>query len=285
MADFKYTYQVTDFPNDKYDLDTLLNQTRSSAITVALDYINGNPSYVDFFFKAELDSGNQTILNAVVAAHDGTPDVQEPAIVRADILTEGLKYVKSGDTTQEFFAAKTLLVDVSSGETTKIKDFSWPFPIALKSGTIFVSSAMVGDELEVHVAPNTLVGALIAPLNVGDTSMYVSPTVLENVKRGYYVGLYQPGADGIEISRVISIDTENSALKIYPSDVSANAGSYIAMCSKIIPYLYMSHTEKIEIGKQMPTGQRVPANIPIRVIYKNNNGLDKKVSFFIEYLY
>ena len=248
MADFKYTYQLTDFPNHKVDLDSLTDQIRSSNITIALDYIVEFTTYEDTYFKAELPSADVSLLNAIVASHTGEPTTPAPEIVRADILTEGLQYVEKGDTTQSFFAAETLLVDISSNESVKITDFVWSFPIALKSGTLFVSEDMIGDELDVHVAPNTLVGALIAPLSVGDTSMYVSETVVQNVKRGYYIGVYQPGDTGIEIGRVISVDIENQILEIYPSDVSLNAGTYLAMCSKVIPYLYLSHPEKIEIG-------------------------------------
>lgn len=287
MADFKYTYTLSDFPNGKVDLDTLQDQVRNSAITVALDYINGLAVSVDFFFKASLDTANETILNAVVAAHDGTPDAQIVPIVRSEQLTEHLRYVESGDTTQSLFAAKSLVVDVSSGESITTVDFSWPYPIAIMSGTFGATEDMIGDELNIHIAPNTLIGALIQPLNVGDTSIYCSPTVFENIKLGYYFGLYNGGGDtGVELGQVIYKDPENSVLTIdAPSDVSANAGTYVAMCVKLIPYMYLSSIDKIEIGKDIPTGQRIPTNLPIRVNYFNNNGVAKKVSFFVEYLY
>lgn len=70
-----------------------------------------------------------------------------------------------------------------------------------------------------------------------------------------------------------------------PSDVSANAGSYIAMCAKLIPNLYLHSIDKIEIGKDLPTGQRIPKNLPVRVHYHNNNSTAKKISFFVEFLY
>jgi len=71
----------------------------------------------------------------------------------------------------------------------------------------------------------------------------------------------------------------------YPVDVSANAMTPVAMCAKIVPELYLHDMTKVEIGKDLPTGQRIPKNVPIRVTYLNNNGVAKKVSFFIEYLY
>ena len=37
----KYTYILSDFPNNKYDSDTLTEEIGSSSITGVLQYING----------------------------------------------------------------------------------------------------------------------------------------------------------------------------------------------------------------------------------------------------
>ena len=285
--DYQYTYSISDFPNNKVDVDTLVAQIRASAISVALDFVNKDEAQEVSYFKAELSPADVSILAEVVAAHTGVPGPAAIPIMRAETLTEHIKFVEKGDTTQGMYAAQSIIIDVSAGESEKIVDFTWPFDIALMSGTLGVSEDMVGDDFMVDVGPNTLVGALIAPLNVGDTSIYVSPTVLQNIKKGFYIGLYGgPGNDGVEISQVIDRDDPNYALTLrYPSDVSANAGSYVAMCAKIIPNLYLHSIDKIEIGKQIPTGQRIPKNVPVRVHYHSNNELAKKISFFVEYLY
>lgn len=283
---YQYNYNLTDFPNDKCNLDTLSEQIRNSTITAALDFINQSLGIVAIFFKAELSSQDASTLDDIVANHDGEASPEDIPIVQANQLTEHIKWVEKGDTTQGLFAAKSLTLDLSTGETEKTVDFTWPFVVALMSGTIVVSEEMVGDEMNVHVGPNTLIGASTAPLNVGDTSIYVSPTVMENIKKGYYIGIFNPsGPTGTEISQVISIDETNSCLGINPSDVSANAGSYLAMCAKLIPELKLHTQTKIEIGKDLPTGQRIPANLPIRVNYFNKNQVAKTVTFFVEYLY
>jgi len=284
---FQYNYELTQFPNDKCNTDTLSTQIRNSTIKVALDFINESLGFVSIFFKAALDTQDEGVLNDIVVHHTGEPSVETPTIVKADILTEAIKFVEAGDTTQGLYSAKSLIMDISSGEAEQITDFTWPYDIAIMSGTLGVSNDMLGDELSIDIGPNTLVGALIAPLNVGDTSIYVSPTVLENIKKGFYIGLYNAGGDtGVEIAQVIDRDDANSKLMLgAPSDVSANAGSYIAMCAKLIPNLYLHSIDKIEIGKDLPTGQRIPKNLPVRVDYHNNNSLAKKISFFVEFLY
>ena len=242
---------------------------------------------MSIFFKADLSSGDQTILDGIVAAHSGEPLPNAVQIVKSEILTEHIKFVEAGDTTQGMYAAQSIIIDVSAGESEKIVDFKWPYDIALMSGTLGVSEDMLGDDFTIDIGPNTLIGALIAPLNVGDTSIYVSETVLSNIKKGFYIGLYNAGGDtGTEIAQVIDRDDANSALTLSsPSDVSANIGSPIAMCAKLIPNLYLHSIDKIEIGKDLPTGQRIPKNLPVRVHYHNNNSVAKKISFFVEFLY
>jgi len=284
---FQYNYELTQFPNDKCNIDTLSTQIRNSTIKAALDFINESLGFVSIFFKAALDTQDEGVLDDIVAHHTGDPSPQETPIVRSEILTEHIRFVEAGDVTQGLYSAQSLIIDVSAGEAEKIVDFTWPIDIALMSGTLGISEDMVGDNFTIDVGPNTLIGALIAPLNVGDTSIYVSSTVLENIKKGFYIGLYGAGqATGTEISQVIDRDDANSCLRLLnPSDVSANAGSYVAMCAKLIPNLFLHSMDKVEIGKDVPTGQRIPKNLPVRVHYHNNNGVAKKISFFIEYLY
>lgn len=284
--DSKYTYTLAQFPNQKYDTDSLSDQIRESAITVALDYINGFVTNVDIYFNAELSPSEVTILDTVVANHTGEPASEPLPIVRTQILTEALHWVESGDTTQSLYAAESLILDVSAGDTVVAKSFSWPYNIAVKSATIYVTDDMIGDEMVVHEAPNTLVGYLTQPLSVGDTSVYVSESVIDNIRKAYYVGLYVPGEQGIEVGQVLEIDLKTNALKILdPSPSAADVYSYVAMCSKLIPNLLFTTTDKVEIGKTIPTASRLPANIPLRVYYKNNNGKAKKVSIFVEYIY
>jgi hypothetical protein len=281
---YGYSYNLSSFPNEKCDISRLNQEVHDSIITIALDYINKNDVQVTLYFKAELSDDEEIILSQIIANHSGDPFPDELPIVKAEILTEGIQYVEAGDTTQSFYRAETLILDVSSGDIEVYKDFSWPFNIGLKSATLYVRDEMVGDEMHIHEAPNTLIGVITQPLNVGDTSLYASDTVFDYIHKGYYIGLYQPGDTGIEISVVISIDIKNKCLEIYPSDVSADAGSYVAMCSKIMPYCYLT-PGKIELGKTIPTAQRLPANVPIRLYYKNNNGQAKQVCFFVEYFF
>lgn len=77
MAATKYTYSIsTDFPNTKVASDSLVLEIQSSAIVTALDRIDTSGDVCDVWFKDVLSSGDQTILDGLVAAHagDALPD-------------------------------------------------------------------------------------------------------------------------------------------------------------------------------------------------------------------
>lgn len=72
MAATKYTYSIqNDFPNQKVSTDRLLSEIRASAIVTAIDYINTSGDDCDVWFKAELSTGDKTILDGLIAAHTG----------------------------------------------------------------------------------------------------------------------------------------------------------------------------------------------------------------------
>jgi len=79
MASTNYNFTIsTAFPNAKVDSDKLATQLRSSAIITALDYVATADGVCSVWFKDALSSGDQTLLGAVVAAHDGVSGEPDP---------------------------------------------------------------------------------------------------------------------------------------------------------------------------------------------------------------
>ena len=68
----KYTYSIAeDTKNGKVDLGKLTQQIGASIITIALDKIETVGDVLDIWFKLGISAGEQTVLDAIVAAHDG----------------------------------------------------------------------------------------------------------------------------------------------------------------------------------------------------------------------
>jgi hypothetical protein len=76
------------------DSGRLTQEIEDSAIITALDYIV-TATGTDVYFKATLSGGDETILNALVAAHVNTPlpdsEVKSVSVVQADAETGGLR--------------------------------------------------------------------------------------------------------------------------------------------------------------------------------------------------
>jgi len=251
----EYIYNLTDFKNNKVCSDRLTNEIRYSEIKISLDHIDTDPLSVYVYFKDVLSNDDKLILDNIINEHSGEPLPPTIPIVRAEILTEQSEYVLNGNIVEGFYCAESIVLNlgVSSVETL---DLIWGFDISLKCATIHVNEQMLSDEMEIIVSPNTLVGALTSNLNTGDTILYVSDTVIKNVKKGWYIGLYGMDGNSTEIGRIIDISTDHIVID-RNSTISAQAGTYICTFVKILPYLYFNAISKIEIGKSIPTGQRV----------------------------
>lgn len=70
----KYTYTIsTSFPFGKVDSGRLTLEIAASLIVIGLQHIDTGLNLCDIWFKDVLSAGDQTILNAIVAAHSGEP--------------------------------------------------------------------------------------------------------------------------------------------------------------------------------------------------------------------
>ena len=86
----KYTYSIsTDFPNAKLSEDLLTQQITASDIVTALDYVSTSDDVCDIWFKAALSSGDETILDGLVAAHSGEqPDDPVTPVALSDVAAD-----------------------------------------------------------------------------------------------------------------------------------------------------------------------------------------------------
>jgi hypothetical protein len=74
MAATKYTYPFSSFPDDEVNADKLEDEIQASAITGDLKYITTiSEVECDIWFEDALSAEDQTLLDDVVAAHDGQP--------------------------------------------------------------------------------------------------------------------------------------------------------------------------------------------------------------------
>jgi len=86
----KYTYSISgDTLNSKVASDRLTEEIQESVIITALDYIETNADVLDIWFKVAISAGDETVLDGLVAAHDGEPleDVGNVRLVDQDLAS------------------------------------------------------------------------------------------------------------------------------------------------------------------------------------------------------
>jgi len=71
MQNVEYPYALTSFLNTKVDIQTLSEEILASDITIALNSISSGATSCSIWFKAELSSDEEGLLDVVVASHTG----------------------------------------------------------------------------------------------------------------------------------------------------------------------------------------------------------------------
>lgn len=77
----EFQYSIAALPNAKYS-SSLVDEIRSSSITVALDSVSSSGDTLTISFKADLSAGEVTTLDGIVALHQGIENGSDPIVVR-----------------------------------------------------------------------------------------------------------------------------------------------------------------------------------------------------------
>lgn len=135
MAATKYTYSIsTDFPNQKVNSDLLEQEIDESSISTALSYIFTEGDVCDIWFDDVLSGPDQTTLDGLVAAHQGTD---------TDNATQTAKAWGSSGTTDTNWQLKLELNSTPLKKGTY--EVSWNAEIKMTTGGM-------GDHVEVHMS-------------------------------------------------------------------------------------------------------------------------------------
>lgn len=172
MADTKYTYDLTDFLNDKVNLSSLHKEIDQSNIITALKEMTVSGSICDIWFKNALSTGEESILDSIVSNHtglqtdDGAPIMPDGRpIVRADTrpLNTQTYFTCSGDDSTSIGGGVQLVWDFSnnddeytgpevpSGYKAKEILLSFKCPVYLKDGTIYFFDAPWGQRMHMDI--------------------------------------------------------------------------------------------------------------------------------------
>lgn len=253
----------------------------NKSITIKLDHIDVEGDNVNIVFFSTISTQEETILDGIVASHEPR-DINEKNIVLIDEMHVPPGHQPVGG---NFRAETKFLNIIPSGITSE--DYVWPYPISVLDFSFVTSTENKGDNIEIIVAPDTVIGALGADANINDTELSVTSTVVENLMIGYRVEI----TDGINTEDLgwctninkndYKITVQNPLTNAY----SFTSPTYIKMSIYVVCDYKIGNPWFYNIGAAKIGGSYIPAGRIVRVKYINNSATTKEITTELEYLY
>lgn len=172
--------------------------------------------------------------------------------------------------------------------TTTTHTFSYPIPVTVLSAEWQTAAENTGDIVSWTILKDTVVGALTADIGVGETTLSVSSTVIENINIGYDISITD-GTNTDILDLCTSIDAENNTITVETATQHAFLAATPTVVRFGVPFLKnveIGHPMRMQIGESKIEGSDVPANTLITCEYTNNSPTDdKRICCYIEMLY
>ncbi len=115
----------------------------------------------------------------------------------------------------------------------------------------------------------------------------VTPTVVKNVKRGYYIALTD-GTNYNDLGRLICLDAVNGKIRVEknPTNIfSPLSPTYVLQSIYMVRDYELSAPWEHDIGNSKIGGSYIPADVMITIYYQNHSDEDKHFVGRVEYLY
>lgn len=189
-----------------------------------------------------------------------------------------------------YYQMSTTTITVPSGATGSIYEqtFSFPMDIQLWVMEFTSTSAMVGDSFSIIAAPETIIGAVTAPVSTTDTVLNINNTFFtsELIAKGLEVMLFD-GVNTDLLGLIVGHDAKNLQITVQNSpSISYAPGSYIKFNTYIVKNQHIDASNKTFVfGRKGITTKLIQANTPLKFVYTNNTGTAKNLYFNLEYNY
>jgi len=184
------------------------------------------------------------------------------------------------------FRCTTKSIDIGPSEVVT-EDFTWKIPISIFAISFATKDIHEGDSINVIIAPETTVGLLNSDVNIGETVLPVTDTVVNNVMLGYNITI-DDGVNSEKLGEVIDIDTVNNTITVE----NATTNNYLAVtptniniCVCMMKNYTIGPAWNYSIGESKIGGSYIDKGTIVRVKYTNNSTDTKKLIVQIEYTY
>jgi len=225
-----------------------------------------------------------------VCPDDGGHTIDTGSITIVETISENVTQVTE-TSDGSYFNYETLEFSIPAGATGAITthSHSWPMAVQIWLPTFYVGPDNVGDKFDIVAAPDTTIGGIGVTGTIGDTTLVVSPTVLQYIQAGFYVTLtdiYASPPTVQELNRCVGIDKTNSTITVETAlTANANPGSLISIDAYMVKNAVLDHVTDIEMAKKGIRGKILDANTPVTLYYTNNSAAAKKFNLHVQYYF
>lgn len=228
------------------------------------------------WMKDALSSGEEDALDALVTAHDGTPEQTKDIVWATNVENE--KFVSEGmDLT---YRMKPFLYDIPATAGPHTYTISFPFPIMLLGGTVDFHTAMVGDSMKFETLACTQVGVLTAPAAEDDEVIYLNEGAMQYMYKGFDIVL---GSDTEASGRIIEVYADSVKLDT-PLAKGYSAMDPVKLEYEAVEKYYISTAPMVLwISRDTDRGAIIGANQEMKFYYYNDTTTAKKVQISLEY--
>jgi hypothetical protein len=230
MAMTTYTYSITnDFLNGILNSNKLTTEIIGSGIATNLLYVNTNGDSCEIVFVDELSSPNITILNGLVATHDGAADVAPIMEVKLTDLPKDISGKLRVHQTSRRLGTRICWAGVGDDQSDPHK-VGGGVPISFihhigdpDPDPIYVDFNMVNNETWVHEGYVTWKDAILDTITLDLVTRTTGVTVGSNTNYNLYGGyLIVPAAGNGTVSITSDITTHSGGLVYIPNDDLGN---------------------------------------------------------------
>ena len=225
--------------------------------------------------------------SSTICPNNGAHTIDSSSITIVDSVSKNLvrileEHVATGG---NYFL--DMLKMVCPANTTTEKIFTWSYPITVLAGFTWTSSNYINDLISVEVGSNTVVGVITSNVVETDTVINVSSTVIQNVKRGHYIRL----TDGVNASvRILVKSVDNSLNTLTLKDqigfsFSSASPTYVQLTVFVCKDHEFGEPGKYTIGEKTINGSYIPDGVSLKVIYVNNNNVEKTLRISLDTYY
>jgi hypothetical protein len=269
-----YTYSVSaDFPEQSVNLANLEREIRLSSIVTALDSTVLDGDTLSIIFKSQLSVADKTTLDGnasapaggLIAQHNSTA-TQQPRIDIVRIRDD------EGETGGHFYRRSvTILADAES-----VTEFDDSVLVNTEALSVHFNSTREheGDTIQVLVSPDSVIGTITSDVNIGDTVISVSQTVVDNAFRGPMTLVLDDGSQTNDLGHILNVDRDNLLVTVQNAATAAFAAATpttIRVTIIFVDTTVLGPSGCDVIGESKTGGSGVPANQIVRLRYQNRS--------------